>query len=384
MNVAIREDVPEQVHAHKRTTSSVLKSIIPRNQQTKKPTTALSTDLNTGMKESYNPIDFGSQQMLPPDHPHMRQHLGENSGNRSHAGVSRKPSDTSKDTSGAFMESQKTMRSTSSKLGEAKEKTKFSKKKSEKQEDKPMKKSKSSTSLSALLSRPRSSKGIRVEDADRKNDKENQTPPNSAGMAPPPIWAQFATQGLPGASKSTQIPLNDRIDVRKEEPPYSPQAYSSSKPRDFFDYQQPTLSRRSATRPRPKSECLSSPAAGTESETVKDIREPMLDRDQAGMAYDTSQAANNGITHDASSTRDANSGQKPSMARRKINSESGNPVSNTAKRGSRVMAAVAALNGKSREPVHEPLQCCELDANAIETAFESLLVRKLREFWYHF
>jgi hypothetical protein len=47
------------------------------------------------------------------------------------------------------------------------------------------------------------------------------------------------------------------------------------------------------------------------------------------------------------------------------------------KGGSRVMAAVAAFNGKSKELPKEPTQGSpnlKLGANAIEAAFESLLV----------
>ncbi|KAK0628959.1 armadillo-type protein [Bombardia bombarda] len=67
---------------------------------------------------------------------------------------------------------------------------------------KPPKKVKSVTSFSALLSRPKSSKNLKQQVADdesrRQKDKENRTPPGSLGnndpVAPPPIYAQFASQ----------------------------------------------------------------------------------------------------------------------------------------------------------------------------------------------
>ena len=259
------------------------------------------------------------------------------------------------------------------------EKEKPSKKKPVKEEEKKMKKSKSSTSISAILSRPRSSKGVKAEDSHRQKDKENQTPPSSAGMAPPPIWAQFATHGFEESSHTTMIPLNDRFAVEEEVALYTPRDYSPSKQRNFQDYQKPTLSRRVESKPRPKSECIASgPTPASFAETISGLRRSGRNKSQVDMSNEQQQ------TRQATDASEKPSTEKQHLSARPSNMEIQNvnndPVGSnlpTPQRGSRVMAAVAAFNGKAKELPKEPpkdTEIAQLDSKAIESAFESLLV----------
>ena len=254
------------------------------------------------------------------------------------------------------------------------EKEKPSKNKHEKEEEKKMKKSKSSTSISAILSRPRSSKGAKAEQAHRQNDKENQTPPSSAGMAPPPIWAQFATQGFEEPSHTTMIPLNDRHAVEEEVALYTPRDYSPSKQRNFQDYQKAALSRKAELKARPKSECIASgPTSASFAETISGREKSKIDI--------SDQQQQSGQTADASrkmSAEEKNLNEISSSAEnRKVSHDSGGSDLPMPQRGSRVMAAVAAFNGKAKYLPKVPpkdSQTAQLDPKAIESAFESLLV----------
>jgi hypothetical protein len=76
--------------------------------------------------------------------------------------------------------------------------------------------------VSALLSRSKSSKGHKHEMPRVLKDKENQTPPSSAGSEPPPIWAQCASQPIHETSNTTRVCLNDRRSVDEEMALYTP------------------------------------------------------------------------------------------------------------------------------------------------------------------
>ena len=369
---------------HKRTKSSVLKSIIPGNHK-RKPSSKSNDQpyLNDDGEGREDYKYLGYQSILPPDHPHTRQHLKEDSGNRDITLLSPKKSiDARKENKPVARGEQKMTRSASFKSFAGMEKEKPSKKKNEKEEGKNMKKSKSSTSISAILSRPRSSKGVKAEDAHRQKDKENQTPPSSAGMAPPPIWAQFATHGFEEPSHTTKIPLNDQHAFEEELALYTPRGYSPSKQRNFQGYQQPTLSRRVEPKPRPKSECIASGSTTASfAETVSGLRKSGRDKSQVDVSnqqQQTRQAAD--ASHKVFAEQKKLSEGPSRMENCNVSSDSASSGFPAPSGGSRVMAAVAAFNGKAKELPKEPLEYTEtvrLDPKAIENAFESLLVSQL-------
>ena len=256
------------------------------------------------------------------------------------------------------------------------EKVRGSGQRSEKQGEKQMKKSKSSTSLAAFLLRPRS-KSVKAEEGRQQINNENERPSRSVAP-PPPIWAQFATQDLEKPSTTTKVPLNDCFGAEEEMARYTPRDYSPSKQRNFQDVQQPTLSRRREAKPRPKSECLTQgPTAASFAETISGLRRSSREKGTAKNSSQRRRAPQDGNSSQTSGYEDKRSGQTPSTDRAvagDVSWPSGPPMVN---KESRVKAAVAVFNSKSKELPKEPTQSSlnsELDASAIENAFESLLV----------
>lgn len=234
------------------------------------------------------------------------------------------------------------------------------------------KKTKSSTNLAALLSRPKSSKSHKSEVLRVTKDKENQTPPNSAGSGPPSIWAQYASQPPQETSTATRERVNDRMSVDEEMALYTPKDYSPSKQRNFYDYEQPTLARRPEPKPRPKSAYLpSTTSLAALADTLSGRRKVSNDRSihpaprkDLVLAHGrSSEDKGRGSSEQAYSSRPGGEG-------RKVSSELIKDGFTLAKRGVRVMAAVAALNGKSKEQEKE----IKVDTKLIDSAFEALLV----------
>ena len=382
MDAQARMSALPDASPRKRTKSSVLKSIIPGNHQRKPSSKSHNQpfwDDDKDGKEDY--MYLRDQSILPPDHPHTR-HLREDAGNRNITIPSPKKVIEGRKDKPASGENQTMTRSASFKSLVGMEKEKSTKKKYEKEEEKKMKKSKSSTSISAILSRPRSSKGVKAEESHRQKEKENQTPPSSAGMAPPPIWAQFATQGFQEPSHTTMIPLNDRFSVEEEVALYTPRDYSPSKQRNFQDHQKPTLSRRAEPKPRPKSENIASgPTPASFAETISGLRKSGRYRSQVDMSNQQQQT---GQATDASEkllAEERNLSARPlGVETPYVSNDSAGSNLLMPQRGSRVMAAVAAFNGKTKELPKEPpkdAETVQLDSKAIENAFESLLVSQV-------
>ena len=269
----------------------------------------------------------------------------------------------------------KSSRSLKSSAGKEKENMQKSRANDSKENQKP-KKSKSSTSLSALLSKSKSSKYSR-EDKGNPKDKENQTPPNTAGAEPPPIWAQFATQSVSAQASPTKVPLNDWREIERECALYTPEEYSPSKQRNFQDYYQPTLSRRAEPKPRPRSAYISSTcSAASFADTVSGLRNIDAGKEHPNSSF--------GEQWEQPSWRNVNDSYSPSSEfginntgssteNRKVSEDSA-PVSlKVAKSGSRVMAAVAAFDGKSRESEKESSRT-KPDIKNLDKEFESVLV----------
>ena len=375
------EGVTSNTSPHKRTKSSVLKSIIPGSHKRKPSSKSnIPSHCNSKSDENGGYSYLGNQSILPPDHPHTRQHLREDGGNRNPKIASPKKSiDVRRETESVSGEYQMVTRSVSFKSSADGEVQKPLKKEHPKEEENKMKKSKSSTSISAFLSRPRSSKAVKAEEIHRQSDKENQTPPSSAGMGPPPIWAQFASQRFEEPAHTTKIPLNDQFTVEEEVALYTPRDYSPSKQRNFPDHQQPTLSRRVGSKPRPKSESSTPcPTPASFAEVVSGLQISGRNKSQVDISNRQQQTRQ---VIDTSRLDQNNSIEiQPRAENRKVSNDSAGSGLPMPKSGSRVMAAVAAFNGKAKELPKDPpkeTETVQLDPNAIEKAFESLLVSQV-------
>ena len=144
-----------------------------------------------------------------------------------------------------------------------------------------------------------------------------------------------------------------------------------------MDYQAPTLSRKVEPKPRPKSAVLSSSASKTSfAETLSGLRQRAQNKDQP-RPLSGHQQPNDGDSGRLSMEKKSSSQRRSKEQQR--SEDAGERDAKAAKRGSRVMAAVAAFDGKSHhvevstgtdKQIPEP----PLDPKAIETAFESLLV----------
>ena len=323
---------------HKRTKSSVLKSIVAPLNHKRTPSTGLTLSSPT-KSENPRPRTEDSERalpLLPPDRPFKIQPLAESNNNGDRHKLSQENSIAVSDTPDIHR--------------------------------KP-KKSKSSTNLSALLSRPRSSKSPKKEEVRLAKDKENQTPPSSSYTPPTPIWAQFASQTAQDIGPFTELSAVERWNIDDGVALYTPKEYSPSKQRDSQDGSQPALTR------RPKSAFVpAGPTVASFTATVSKLQKISGDRLDnlsqlaAHNVFDVQPSIEETVqrrSDDDASTR--RSGVKEGEE------ESSQSESNKTKSGSRVMAAVVAWNGKAKESILEEKEV-KLDSQAIESAFEILLV----------
>ena len=304
----------------------------------------------------------GNPMMLPPDHPHtMKGHM-EGGGAKVH---SRKPTSKSFDTpqvddgDGTGHRRTRSSKNPISLLD--REKTKPRKKTFENEDEPKMQKSKSSTGLASIFSRPVSSKGTRECIPAETKDKENQAPLET------PIWKQFASRNMQDEAGTTKVPLNDRDGVKNEMDLYTPRDYSPSKQRTYPPNEQPTLSKRPQQRPRPKSENLHG------SRTQESLSETLSGHRLFRPSQDPTPRE---PREEDPSTSDVRSRGRKAQDEAHAHNR-GKEGLTVSKRGSRVMAAVAAFNGKSKGLPKDAIQqpsAQVLDPYEVERAFETLLV----------
>ena len=317
--------------------------------------------------------------ILPFDHPHAERPLKDHYANRENTRSSpRKPVNIYEDNEPRPGMHKKNKSSVSLKSLIGNDKAKTPKPSTQESENGvPLKRPKSSTGLSALLSRSKTPKEPRSGSKSPIKDQENRTPPQTADLAPPPIWAQFSTQKQQEPRMITSTPLNDRINVEQEGAQHMPQDYSPSKQRNYHDYR-PTLVRKTDKKPRPQSGTLG-PAETNDCAGAKKsrIQEEVASEQSASLATGRHQD-----TYGQNNRSSPAKGKAQQNAKEELNGASVDDSSTLAKvkRGSRVMAAVAALNGGPKDtddtPIHEmPVQI--FDVKAIDREFETLLVSQI-------
>ena len=222
-------------------------------------------------------------------------------------------------------------------------------------------KNKSSTGLSALFSKSKPSKADANGEAKQAKEKENQTPPNSAGIMPPPIWSEFSKQDGDGTPRTTKVPLNDSRAFGETQSRYRPSENSPTKGRDVF-FDRPRL--QSTTRQtRPTSFVGGSSFVTQHIEITKPRPKSYVQSSDAGEALPRED--------DFPSVSAAGSAQRYSDGN--VGQGTGLTI---AKRGSRVMAAVAAWNGKNKDGTNGSKEEKREDLNdpkQFESAFENML-----------
>lgn len=367
---------------HKKTASSVLKSIMaPRTHQRNQ---SRDQPYLEPRSENVNPIREAvpvGKLMPPPDQFPLRLQTNEERRSRDVLRSSpAKPIEVYEDFNRPSDMHMKGKSSVSIKALVGREKEHLVEGRSaRKPENNKPKKSKSSTSLSALLSKAKPAKDPSSEYEAQAKDKENRTPPGSDDVTPaPPIWAQFTAQPAQECIITTKIPLNDTRRIDDEMALYTPRDYSPSKQRNFHDYQQPNLFRKPESKPRPRSAILSTDNSTTSfAETLSKLRNISKYPPNSDGSNPIRQSRRSGENGRVSPPQDASSNRIFRSEHRKVSSDSANSAATVGKRGSRVMAVVAALNGRAKESAREharDVPNTPVDVKAIERDFESLLV----------
>ena len=362
--------------------SSVLKSIMVSKGHKRSPSDGTSLNDTKPDTRPYNPNAFigAGPPLLPPDHPHSQLRAA----NRTQNIPTQPPSSPrkSQDSKASPNKSlhKKTLSSVSLRsLGRDKERETRTREPSRtRAEDmtRSPKKPKSSTNLAGLFGKGKQAK--EVKEPKQPKDKENSTPPSSSNAFEPPhtpIWAQFSSQQpLQEITTTSKVPLNDRRrSVDEEIALYTPADYSPSKQRNFFDYGQPSLQKKSPTKERPKSVFL--PTTASSASLLETLtRKKSGDRVPLG---DTK--GNEGRVKESASSKSVTTGgllgRSSSETSRESRSSSPKKATDASKKPNRVMAAVAAFNGKSRHTGGTPTSSpTKLDPKVVDADFEAVLV----------
>lgn len=353
---AVTASVPRMVQSpekssHKRTKSShVLKAMIPSKGHKKAPSDGSALlSRNPAGNPPHNPMSrANAMPMLPPDHPHAGQRV---------LGEIRNPSGGSptKESRPKGLH-KKTLSSVSLRsLGKEKESDNGSKNSKDLRGHKKPSKTKSALGLAGVFAKNKSQKDLHEGLSGR--DKENTTPPGSAlPIEFTPIWAQFRTAPYQEISTTASVPLNDRKSIEEEIRRYTPKEYSPSKQRNFYD-EQPALHKPPSREKRPQTMFLPSTTTSLFDQISRKMsserERPVLTTAKSSDSTPTAR----GFLHRSSSEK------------RAVSTQESKPAHTMRSKGSRVMAAVAAINGKGKEaPAPE-----KLDPAKIAAEFERVL-----------
>ncbi|USP81451.1 hypothetical protein yc1106_08725 [Curvularia clavata] len=359
---------------HRRNRSAVLRSLISSSKSHRRSPTEGSALPYTPIatEPPFLPAPAFHEPLLPPDHPHSQ--LRTSSQYDSNPPSPRKSQDNrSSDTKKSLHKkslSSVSLRSLAKRADEKpKEKKPAESRRSQEDDDKP-KRPKSSSNLTSMFGKGKSRDRSPTKNA---KDKEN-TEPSRAAYAPPPptpIWAEFSSQ--PVTNKST---LNER---RRSIDPGSTRTaardQSPSKQRNILDNGQPA--QRPAAKERPKS--MFAPSSSTTSLLLDTFSRK---RSNERMPLSDTQG-NEGRFRDPSPTK--NKPSRPMFSR--ASTDSGNkdfsvkpmapppqPPPASPKKTSRVMAAVAAFNGKAKQADGPPAPIVKPDPKVVDAEFEEVLV----------
>ncbi|KAK4893978.1 hypothetical protein LTR27_007784 [Elasticomyces elasticus] len=347
---------------HKRNASSksnLLRAFVSSSKSNPRPETNINNN-NNDMQRSSKSVPF-----LPPDHPHAvavtARVLGERQGN-----VQSPPTSPVKQNRGM-----KTGTGTTTQI----------KVKTTDGSSSP-KKSKSSTNLSAMFGRMnRSSKDLTALNTTTNmntRDKENTTPPSSAGggtVQETPIWAQFAAK--PASRPGTRDSKSSANNISDEIARYTPREYSPGKQRNFDGEMGRGGEMRPTLNSRPKSMYVSS--------STTEGWAGALGRKVSGQRASIEGRMSGEARRDSSEQHRRVSGERPGLLKRSLTERTASGSSaklgpekakgglSVLKRGGRVMAAVAAFQGKSKPATPTEPQDSSLDPKALDEAFEAVL-----------
>jgi len=361
----------EQPGHRKGRSATAIKSFIASKGHKKSPSDDHKSP-SRPMKENstlHNPFAAPSMPTLPLDHPHSSSKVfGEINNTNSQSPPKPGRSQDGQSQGGLHLRTKSAISLrdlVNSRDGEAsetpKDKVSSGSRSGSEDEKKGMKgvKSKSSANLAAVFSKVKAGKFHEDSDSAPK-DKENTTPPNSAGHVHMPIWTEFTSQPLLQQTTTTKVPLNDRQTVGEEIALYTPQNFSPSKQRNFHDFAKPTLGKKE----RPKSEGL------TMSKSATNFMEA-LSRKKSNESSKSRQSSDGKREKRVGSSGSDSSGRSEDFSASKPTSSLLNWNVPPRKKGSKVMAAVSMFDRKARQAELET----SLDPKQIDAEFEAVLVR---------
>ncbi|KAF2849979.1 GTPase binding protein-like protein Rid1 [Plenodomus tracheiphilus IPT5] len=374
-------DTAAPTSGHRRNKSAaVLKSIISSKGHKRAPSDGTALSKNPLADAPYIAATNFQTPLLPPDHPHSQLRPTARSENIPINPPSPRKSQDSRSASPKKSLHKKTLssvslRSLAKKDEKPKDKESSEARRARKEEEaanKP-KKTKSSTNLATMFGKGRS-KDRQQSPVKESKDKENTTPPSSTttyGPPQTPIWAEFSSRDE--VTTTSKVPLNDqRRSVEDEIALYTPQEYSPTKQRDFFEYGQPSLQKRPATKERPKSMVV---PKTTSAASILETFSRKKSNDRVPLS-DTK--GNESRQRDSSPTK--NTPSRPVFGRastdtsgKDIHLKPTAPPPATTKKPNRVMAAVAAFNGKAKQTEAAPVSPTKLDPKVVDAEFEAVL-----------
>ena len=244
---------------------------------------------------------------------------------------------------------------------------------------------KSSTNLASMFGK---SKSKDSRQSSPVKDKENTAPPrNSIAVSPvearTPIWAQFSSQPLQDVTAASRPPLGDQR--RNDEPTTnSPQDYSPSTPRSF-EHDNPFLQKRTVAKERPKS--MHAPKSTSAASLLN-----TFSRKKTGDRAPLSDTHGNESRQRDSSPSKGPSAARPALGRASTDivrlaqpAQPAAPPATSPKKQNRVMAAVAAFNGKAKQadPEPAPASPAKLDPAVVDAEFEEVLVSRREVAYEH-
>ena len=212
------------------------------------------------------------------------------------------------------------------------------------------KKAKSATSLTAILKRRKGD-----ESSKESGNKENRSPLDLPDL-PSPVWTPYSARSLqeqPGQPRAH----DRRRTIQDEVSLYTPKGYSPAQQRNFYDYHQPSMTKRTDAKPRPKSDIL---FANRKVKEVLGVVQPGPSDNASSMEPPEPPSPSKGRPRRFSRPR----------SKSEVEQQPEQKPEPSPKKSSRVQAAISAFNAKEQEAdLHR-----RLNSKDLESEFEKLLV----------
>ncbi|CAE7178775.1 hypothetical protein P3342_002178 [Pyrenophora teres f. teres] len=359
------------VQGHRRNRSAVLRSIITSSKgHRRSPTDSGPLSSNPITSPPYLAASGFQAPLLPPDHPHSQLRPATQNENTATSPPSpRKSQSSPRKSLNKKTLSAVSLRSLAKREDKPRANDSFDSRRSEEEGvvEKP-KRPKSSSNLATMFGKRRDKSPVK-----ESRDKENTTPPRSShAQAPPrtPIWAEFSSQQQAPTPATAKISTEQRRSIEEEIALYTPREYSPTKQRNFFDYGLPAL--RPSAKERPKSMVVpktisTASLLETFSRKKSGERVPLSDtKGNEGRARETSPSKNN-------PTRPGFSRASTDIGTKEFSMEPMAPPPVSPKKQNRVMAAVAAFNGKAKQTDGTPAPYTKPDPKVVDAEFEEVL-----------